>query len=84
MIGLIIFIFIEAGGGKASESKANETNTDSGLSGGGDCSAIGHETYNLTRDAKLGNYSRFAVAADNRECSTIGKLVIIYYFRVYN
>jgi hypothetical protein len=32
-----------------------------------------HETYNQTSEAPLGTYSRFAVAADNKLCSTVGR-----------
>lgn len=44
----------------------------------GECVDV-HEGYNLTDEATLGTYTRFAVAVDNKICSTIGKLATHYY-----
>ena len=57
LVGLIIFILVEAG------DKSNSV---------GECPAT-HESYDLLSESKLGNYSQFAVAVDNSECSTVGR-----------
>lgn len=56
--GLIVFIAVTATVPKKVETEECDT---------------AHEGYGLTQAAKLGNYSSFAVAADDKDCSTIGK-----------
>ncbi|CAF4989789.1 unnamed protein product, partial [Rotaria sp. Silwood1] len=36
----------------------------------------GHETYTINGSSILGKYSRAAVAADNGECSTVGRIIL--------
>lgn len=38
-----------------------------------------HEGYNLTNTSYLATYKEFAVAVDNKECSTVGKSAFLLY-----
>lgn len=49
----------------------------------GECPAS-HESVNLTSAAKLGTYSTFAVAMNEKECSKVAKLVLENYLNDFN
>lgn len=43
-----------------------------------------HEGYNLTSQSFLGVFSQFAVAADNKHCSTIGRCFFLKIIDIIN
>lgn len=63
LIALIVFIIIEANSGLDDEEL-------------GECKTV-HDSYNLTSEAKLVNFTKYAVSVDHRECSAAGKLLQI-------
>ena len=48
-----------------------------------ECSDV-HEGYNLTSQSFLGVFSQFAVAADNKHCSTIGRCFFLKIIDIIN
>ena len=71
LIALIVFIVIEANSGLDDEEL-------------GECKTAAHDSYNRTSEAKLFNFTRYAVSVDNQECSAVGKLLnLIKLFRIY-